>query len=436
MSTKSKIHHMVPALLSVLLTGFATADQAVVTSSSSALIDDVIIMAYSGPPLEQVSLKRYQEVADAGIEYLVPGNGTFNREQNLRALDLAKDVGIKILPVDMRLLPFVLKPDIDLDEAMIRQVATDYKKHPALRGYVVRDEPNANMFPALRRICDIMRSEDPAHEPLINLFPNYGTIHQLGVADYPTYVRSFVETVRPRLLTYDSYPLRLGGITIYENWYGNLDVVRREARKAKIPFLVFLQSEGIKQQLRVPNRADILWQINTVLAHGARGIGWFCFWTPRPDQSFPQAAGAQPPIVEKHHNAMIDLNGRRTELYGYVREANCYFKKAGRGLLGWDNTDVARFEAGNLVGNRSSPFVVPEGNGANVVVGTFKRNREIRVVITTARCEESAVFSLKLSGGRKLRAVFASIDAENTGGKGSLQQWSLKPGGCVILDLI
>jgi len=400
----------------------------------TGLLNEFIIMAYSGPPPGEVTLERFQEIADAGIEFLVPGNGTFNEEQNLKAMDLCAKTGVRVIPIDLRLFPFALTPDIAIDSVAIKEIVDSYKDHPALAAYVIKDEPGGDLFPALRTISDIFRAEDPYHEPLINLFPNYGTIHQFGVADYRTYITSFIETVKPGLLAYDSYPLR-NGITIYDDWYSNLEVVREEAKKANIPFLVFIQSEGIKEGLRVPNRAEILWQVNTVLAYGAQGIGWFCYWTPLPDQGFQREDGAQAPLVESHYNAMIDIKGNRTEVYDHVREANLYLKKAGRGLLEWDNTDVARYEAGKMLEGGSSPVVTPAGEDANIVIGTFKKESGLRIVISNSSCEKPAVFSLQLSSGWKMDEIFTSIDANPVGEKKSLLEWNIKPGGSVLIDL-
>ena len=247
--------------------------------NSPGLHEKFIIMGYSGPPAGELNLERYQEIADAGIEILVPGNGTFSAEQNLNAMDMAQKVGIGIIPVDMRVLPFALKPDISIDPEMIRTIVYDYKNHPALAGYVIKDEPNADLFPSLAELSALFREKDPNHEPLINLFPSYGSPVQLGFDDYRSYVSSFIKTVHPGLLSYDNYALRVGS-TWYDSWYSDLEIVREETKKAQIPFMVFVQSEGIREGLRVPNRSEILWQVNTALAYGARGIGWFCYWTP------------------------------------------------------------------------------------------------------------------------------------------------------------
>ncbi len=245
---------------------------------------------------------------------------------------------------------------------------------------------------------------------------------------------SFIETVKPGLLSYDYYALR-DGVTWYDGWFNDLAIIREETQKVQIPFIVFVQSEGIKEGLRVPNRAEILWQVNTALAYGTRGFGWFCYWTPAPDQGFPQGDGAPPPLVESHYNAMIDIDGNRTEVYDHVREANLYLKKAGWGLLDWDNTDVARYEAGKMLEGGSSPVVTPAGDDANIVIGTFRKDNMLRIVISNSSCEEPAKFSLQLSADWKLDEIFTSIDASRVGEKKSMLEWTMEPGGSVLIDL-
>jgi hypothetical protein len=420
-------------ILLVILVGFSSG-KANKNNALYGLQDEFIIMAYSGPPPEEINLQRFREIAEAGIEILVPGNGTFNAEQNLKAMDLARQTGIRILPVDLRIFQVASNPDISIDTILIRDVVNDYKNHPALAGYLIKDEPAAGMFPALKKCTELFRKEDPFHEPTINLLPSYGSPVQLGIGNYQAYISSFITTVKPGLLSYDNYPLREGA-TWYDPWYADLAVVREETKKSGIPYIVFIQSEGIRNGLRVPNRAEILWQINTALAYGAHGVGWFCYWTPESDQGFQQEEGMPPPLVEAHYNAMIDLNGKRTEVYDFVRDANFYLKKAGKELLLWNNTDVARYEAGKMTEPGSSPVVTPSGDSANVVIGTFKKGNRCRIVLSNSRCDKPTVFAIQVSPEWKINGIFTSIDALPAGDKSSHLKWLLKPGGSVVLNL-
>ena len=114
MSKKLLCTGVIPGILLSILVGCA-AGKSNKNNAPYALQNEFIIMAYSGPPLEETNLERFREIADAGIEILVPGNGVFNAGQNLKAMDLAQKVGIRIIPVDMRVFQLGLNPDISID---------------------------------------------------------------------------------------------------------------------------------------------------------------------------------------------------------------------------------------------------------------------------------------------------------------------------------
>ncbi len=428
---KSKEKFFIPLIL-IILSISCTSEKR--KQEKTGLLDEFKIFAYCGPPLDEVNEQRYKEIADAGIDVLAPANGTFTAEQHFKALNLAQKVGIKIIPIDLRLNPFVLKSDIPVDTAVIKEIVSDYKDHTALAAYLIKDEPSAELFPTLRDFCEVFRSEDPKHEPLINIFPSFANNEQLGIDGFRKYVQAYINIVKPTFLSYDYYPFK-EELTRKDGWFNDLKIVREESKNAKIPFMLFIQSEGIKNYLRVPNRAEILWQVNTALAYGARGYGWFSCWTPAPDQGLPQEDGAAAPFIEQHYNAMIDKDGNRTKVYDYVREANLYLRKAGRGLDGWKNTNVARYENGEMLEGGNSPLVTPIGKNANLVIGTFSKDNLSRVVISNSNWDKTTEFAVKLSSDMKVKEIFTLIDATSIQGGNAGDEWVLKPGGSVILEI-
>lgn len=394
------------------------------------LQDEFIIIGYNGPPAEELTLERYREVAASGIEIMVQGNGILDGPGNIKAMDLAQEAGIRIIPFDARIMGLFENPEDPVDSSVVEALTAEYKDHPAFAGYVIRDEPHSDLFPLLRSISDEFRAEDPGHEPFINLFPSYGTIHQLGFEDYRDYIRSFIETVQPGILSYDNYPTRLD-TTLYEAWYKDLSIVREETLKAGIPFMVFILSEGIREGLRAPNRAEILWQVNSAIPYGPRGFGWFCYWTP-PTTEPPE--GAENVFVEHHHDAMINLNGEQTPMYDYVKEANAYIKKVGTDLLSWESTAVARYGKGRLL-EGNSPVVEVRGEEAGLVLGTFSKGKTKRIIVSNASCEEATSFSLEPLAGWHFGSLVTSIDAQSAGTGGLLNNWHLEAGGSVIIDM-
>ncbi len=416
--------HLIPLMLvAFLMAGCTTAPD------QPGILDDFIIVGYAGPPPEEATLERYREIAESGIKYLATGgSGNYSPEQNLKAMDLAYKAGIGIIPWDIRTLPYTANQNITIDTAALAGIVNDYKDHPALAAYIIMDEPYAHLFPELDTITQLFRKLDPDHATLINVNPSYGWVGD----DYRAYIQSYIKTVKPKLLSYDHYSLRID-TTMHEMWFNDLSIVREAARGADIPYMVFVMSEGITNGFRVPSRAEILWQANTALAYGTRGIGWFAYWTPLPDHGWSIAReDGKSSLVEDHYNAMIDKKGNRTEIYEFVKETNQYLKKVGKELLGWDNSDAARFEKGQIV-EGSSPVITPEGEKANLIIGTFRKDERLRIVLSNSSWDHPALFSLKVSPGWELDGVFASIDAEP--GKGSDTEWTLEPGGSLILEL-
>jgi len=108
--------------------------------------EEFLVIAYPGPPRDQANLERYREIADAGIDVIVPANGAWDSESNLKALDLAAEVGLRVIVTDLRILPWHEKDRVRIDQQRIDAVAADYRNHPALFGYVICDEPNARYF--------------------------------------------------------------------------------------------------------------------------------------------------------------------------------------------------------------------------------------------------------------------------------------------------
>src|SRR5438132_906166 len=87
---------------------------------------------------------------------------------------------------------------------------------------------------AARRVDRGLRTRVATDLPYANLFPNYATAAQLGVTSYPAYVRQFLETVRPKLFSFDHYALVGPGER--PTYFENLEVIRREALRAQTPF--------------------------------------------------------------------------------------------------------------------------------------------------------------------------------------------------------
>ena len=224
---------------------------------------EIPIVAWYGIPAEESTVARYQELKESGITY----NLTFfpNMESMEKALRIAQKTGVKL---------FVACPEL---KSSTEETVKRFMKHPALAGYMLRDEPGRSDFPELGEWVRKIRAVDDNHFCYLNLFPNYANEQQLGTKTYQEHVDLFIAEVPVQKLSFDHYPVV--GDSLRYNWYENLEIISEAARKAGKPFWAFSLSVA-HGPYPVPTIPQMRLQVYSDLAYGAQGIQYFTYWTP------------------------------------------------------------------------------------------------------------------------------------------------------------
>ena len=254
--------------------------------------NQIPILAWYSIPPEQTTLERYLELRESGITVNL---SFFNDAEAMsRALDTASKAGIKMI---------VYCPELKTaTEATVKR----FMNHPAVAGYMLRDEPNRSDFPDLGEWAGRIRKTDDNHYCYLNLFPNYATEAQLGTKTYQEYTDLFIREVPVQFISFDHYPVL--GDSLRANWYENLEIISEAAGKAGKPFWAFALSVA-HSKYPVPTIAQLRLQVYSDLAYGAQGIQYFTYWTP-----FDTAW--------KFNNGPISLEGKRTVVYDRIKQVN------------------------------------------------------------------------------------------------------------------
>ncbi len=250
------------------------------------------ILAWFSLTGEQVSKERYEEMAEAGFN--ISFSHMYTIGEMRASLDAAKDTGVKVL---------VLTGEMG---DQIEDIVNMAKSHPSTAGYFLRDEPTAALFPELSAIAQRIRAIDDDKLLYLNLFPTYVSLDALETKSYADYVRRFINEVGLGMVSYDHYPVTFDGLR--KDFYANLEVIAREAKRAGEPFWAFALSTA-HDPYPVATRESLRLQIFSNLAYGAQGIQYFTYTTP---------IGT----IWNFHNAPIDENSQRTEVYDLVKELN------------------------------------------------------------------------------------------------------------------
>lgn len=286
--------------------------------------DRFAIGLWVDPPVDDRADERYKEVAAANFTMVIGGFGAPTPEKLREQIRLCEKY-------DLRLIPFCRDiPPNELPES------------PAVWGYGLRDEPSAADFAELRKQVDAIRTHRPRRLAYINLYPNYAGPRQLGVDTYEEHVSRFVSEVGVDVLSMDHYPIFKPDRDGRDLYCENLETMRRHSLAAGIPFWNFFNIMPYGAHTD-PTEDQVRWQVFTSLAYGAKGVMYFCYFTPR-GHEFPKGG------------AIIAADGRRTRHWYQARRINEQVRNLGPTLMKLTSIGVYR--------------VKPEDDPAAVLEGT------------------------------------------------------------------
>jgi hypothetical protein len=442
-----------PSRRSLLLGAGATAAAAVMSAGSvaeawagraEAAIPSPDTLPLTGGPEFPVGLfwpphpyastpERFAEIAEAGFDFVISGNYAGDGNIFQYQLDLARTAGLQLLisdDIQIRNMSrwFAISDNpadfLTITPAEAREFYTRardaYGPYSSLAGFNFYDEPGPGWFGPLARTLDVARELAPNLLPYINLFPS----------DDPTYYQSFVDQVRPSLVSFDRYPLLSEGRED-ANYFHNWAIVRKAALSADLPAWVFIQTLAYNGH-REPTPAELLWQINISLAYGAKGIQYFTYWT-------PEAARG-----EGFGPALITVDGVRTARYDAAKKINTtWLHQVGRELKPLVSESVVHAGETPLPNGTTgfTPTELISGiSGQPVVVGTFRSRGSAvkdRWVLVTNRSHSTNTRATITIRPDKVYGVevFQPASQQYDGRRGIVVPVDLAPGAATLLRL-
>lgn len=274
------------------------------------LQDRFAIGFWVDPPLDERADERYREIAEANFTVVLAGFGAGTPEAAERQLALCEKYGLKLI---------LWCPGV---------AGEDLPDGPACWGYGLRDEPNAADFPGLSERVEAVRKARPGRLAYINLFPDYASSAQLGTATYEEHVARFMAEVDVDVLSMDHYPIFKPDADGRDRYCANLEVMRKYALQKGIPFWNFFNTMPYGPHTD-PTEAQLRWQVFTSIAYGAKGVLYFCYYTPAGGE-FPKGG------------AIIARDGRRTRHWYEAQRINQQLRNLGPTLMNLTSTAVYR----------------------------------------------------------------------------------------------
>lgn len=280
--------------------------------------------------------KYFQMIADAGVNLITCTDCNYDTEPEdmIKTLELCEKYGIRLFVRDTG-----LKADMTKEEMDTRISA--YSGYKSFGGIRVVDEPTVSYFPNKKKndrplsdyselACRINEYEDLMG--YVNLWPYYPW-NECTEEDYTNYVREYCESCDAKMVSADHYIfcylspfVKEESYDEYKNgrgYFRNLSILREEAKRFNIPFWNYIQCGGqwnFEKRPRAsieyhPLEGEFLWNVNTSLAMGAKGIDYF----PLVEPYFYAVSDEG---LDENRNGMIGVYGNKTQWYDYVEKAN------------------------------------------------------------------------------------------------------------------
>jgi hypothetical protein len=140
-------------------------------------------------------------------------------------------------------------------------------------GYMLQDEPRTLAeFDLLAAATDyIYKNDKRAAIPIVNLLPGYGSFS--GFDDFTDYVSTYVNVVKPAVISYDHYPILADG-SDRPGFYSDMEIVRSAALDAEIGFMGFSLVND-HYNYRLPSESDLNWMTWSLLTYGGKGVFYY-----------------------------------------------------------------------------------------------------------------------------------------------------------------
>lgn len=250
--------------------------------------DPFPIMAWPGPGGKMIRDDTFAALAEAGftVSYSTPRP---QPEAVRQALDLAERHGLKLLlghPSYCVGNDYVLSGE---HKREIREFVESFSGHPAFYGYSLRDEPWFEHLSMLGEVEGWIRSLDDAHLVYVNHFP---PIQGWGALTPEAFWRTYIACSRPRLLSFDHYPLTVADartvesmrdrpnvfpehkLVIKPDYFQCLDLLRNLSSLSGAPFWAFANAVP-HGAYPAPTEGHLRFQLFHDLAYGAAGLQYF-----------------------------------------------------------------------------------------------------------------------------------------------------------------
>ena len=328
-------------------------------------------------------------LADAGINIFTycPESYPQARESIKKVLTLAEKYNIGYYVNDYDIVSMSHGTKTVLDELVSERIA-EFADYKSFVGFYSYDEPYYEKIEYIGQLnAAINRVSDNKYSTYVNMLPEYEHMnlkYTSGTEDisFEEYIGKYLTEGYGKYISYDHYVFDANN---YNAYFRNMETVRRMAEENSIPFWSFIQAGGQWNDAGVeieslpeayPTEGQLIWNVNTALACGAKGIQYFLGFQPL---SFAYAPNG---TYDFTRNSFFGANGNVNQWYYYAQKANVQIDAIDEILMNSYNVGIlpsqsikSSFEGNSMVID-DGEFHQLKGIRGDALVGCFEYNQK------------------------------------------------------------
>ena len=331
----------------------------------------------------------FADMKNCGINF-IPTNNCKKEE-----LDFISNAGMKLMVNDERVSYVNITGIVN-----VKDYLSEYSQREDVLSVFIWDEPT----PTMMDLCAVINKQVNKYCDnifgYINLHPNYSSQDiQREDRTYAEYLQYFVDTCKPKVISYDHYPFYKDNVGS-EKMFENLDDIRNCCNNNGLEFMTFIQSAEYFNHV-LPTKAMLNYQVATSLAYGAKGILYFTY--------------AQ--VIHDANNecfgpAVLDKQGNKTHVYYDIMSINRKIQEKGQLFMELKHKGVVFFSEKFF----KYSTITPDFNVdcEEILVGVFERedqrylyvvnlNLEKTQTVTVKDSEKECVITLESGAGELIR---------------------------------
>lgn len=235
---------------------------------------------------DYISDEFFEKIAESGINLIHHQYADYATIPSIvkKLLGLGEKFNIGICVYDSRIRDNLGEETMSVED--IDEIVNDYRNYPAFCGLYITDEPTSDYYYSNHSNTRITEyGKLFSNLKALDIFGYANLFPMVTAADkeqYIKYLQEYIDTCDVYYMSWDKYVFDKGNTK--SDYFLNMSLCREYAEKVNIPFWPYIQAgsqwnastvSGIDTVGYYPTEGEFVWNVNTSLAYGAKGIQYF-----------------------------------------------------------------------------------------------------------------------------------------------------------------